>query len=533
MRFITLMFIFYSCFASSQISNNSSKKKWDSNGSNSTELLDSIHRILDDWDASPDDINDLSIEYWNLAKESNNQYHIAWSNMHRGLVLMKLANYEKAKMHLDQSLEWAYANKDVKLTVDNHSMLVNIAYVRGDYETVANLQLKSWDLIKDSDNRELKSSVLTNLGVVYSTIGKYNEAKKYTLMGLYLKDSDLRGKVICYQNLSVIYSNLELYDSAYIYCDSALQLSSKDSRKESLHFFNNMSTTHNRMSQILVQLGKREESMKHCHLALEYSRKSKNKYEEAKALVTMSKVNSGDSTLLLLTEALNIAKEIKSVKMISTTSHELYNYYKGENLMDEALEMLELYNLTKDSIKSEEALEKIITHGLKDDYEEKEDQQRKIHQKEIKAGENRLNKLIYIGSFSGLFLLAFFVFMWRRQLTYKKERTKLLNEINELKSQALNKQNLEDVLDKKQEKLNREILDAHIKTRINDSDWSIIQNLYSNPSISNKELAENVALSIEGAKSSLKKMYRLFEIPSSRNMKLALIIKIISISRKE
>ena len=529
MRFFILISLFTAFTASSQITVDSLKNRWKEKGLDSIELLDTLHEMLYDWDASPDIVNDLSIEYWNLAQKSKDEYHMAWSNMHRGLVLMKLADYENAKSYLDQSLNWAYANMDVKLIVSNHSMLGNIAYVLGDYNTMANLELKSWDLLKDSDDREMKSSTLTNLGVVYSAIGKHNEAKKYTLMGLYLNHDDIRDNVVSYQNLSVIYSNLELYDSAYIYCDSALQSSLKDPKKESLYFYNNMSTVHNRMSQILIQLGKKEESMKHSRLALDFSRKSKNKYQETKILFAMSKASSKDSTLFLLKEALILAKEIKSVPQISKISHELYIYYKRESRMIEALEMLEIYNLTKDSLNSDEALEKIKLY----EFREKEEERRQKYQQEIAAKDNKFNTFLYFGGALGMLLLIYLILMRRRQLLYNKERKTLLDQIEEFKVQALKEQNLENIVHKKHDKLNREILDAHIGARLNDSDWSVVQNLYSNPSISNKELAENVSLSIEGAKSSLKKMYRLFEIPSSRNMKLALIIKIIAISKED
>ena len=60
---------------------------------------------------------------------------------------------------------------------------------------------------------------------------------------------------------------------------------------------------------------------------------------------------------------------------------------------------------------------------------------------------------------------------------------------------------------------------------INESDQNILNALYNNPVISNNDIANQVSLSYEGASSSLQKMYRLFEIKKTKNMKLALIIK--------
>jgi DNA-binding MarR family transcriptional regulator len=78
--------------------------------------------------------------------------------------------------------------------------------------------------------------------------------------------------------------------------------------------------------------------------------------------------------------------------------------------------------------------------------------------------------------------------------------------------------------------IDRVVIENYIEANLNESDWAIMKALYDNPAISNKVLADQISLSVEGAKSSLKKMYSLFEIPLSRNMKLALILKVINLT---
>ena len=108
-----------------------------------------------------------------------------------------------------------------------------------------------------------------------------------------------------------------------------------------------------------------------------------------------------------------------------------------------------------------------------------------------------------------------------------------MTQIDELKYKDNLQDNIEQVIEKKEVNLDRDKLIAHIDANLNESDWIIIQTLYKDPAISNKELADLVALSVEGTKSSLKKMYKHFEIPSSRSMKLSLIIKVIAISQDQ
>ena len=81
--------------------------------------------------------------------------------------------------------------------------------------------------------------------------------------------------------------------------------------------------------------------------------------------------------------------------------------------------------------------------------------------------------------------------------------------------------------------LKREKIESSISTKLNDSDWKILSQLLENPAITNREIAELVSLSFEGVRSSLKKMYRVFDIQKSgENQKISLIIKATRISNE-
>lgn len=125
-------------------------------------------------------------------------------------------------------------------------------------------------------------------------------------------------------------------------------------------------------------------------------------------------------------------------------------------------------------------------------------------------------------------LLSYFGVRLRR---YKKEQSKLLQDIEGLKSLPVSDlQGSLTIADKVI--LDRNKVEIEIASKLNESDWKIIDLLMDHPSISNKELAGRVSLSVEGTRSSLKKMYRIFEIPSSRNMRLTLVIKLVQISKQ-
>ena len=83
-------------------------------------------------------------------------------------------------------------------------------------------------------------------------------------------------------------------------------------------------------------------------------------------------------------------------------------------------------------------------------------------------------------------------------------------------------------------KLNKQLIEAAANGSLNESDWKILNTLYQTPGINNKGIATNVALSVDGVRSSLRKMYRLFDIPKSqKNQRIALVIIAINISNSQ
>jgi hypothetical protein len=139
----------------------------------------------------------------------------------------------------------------------------------------------------------------------------------------------------------------------------------------------------------------------------------------------------------------------------------------------------------------------------------------------------------YLLLFLGLVALLFLVFLFFfgiRVKRIKKEQLVLLKEIENLKKTHIDNPTRK-LTSTKNIDLDRNKIETEVTNKLNESDWKIINQIMENPTISNNELANQVSLSVEGTRSSLKKMYRAFEIPSSRNMRLTLVIKLVQISK--
>ena len=80
-------------------------------------------------------------------------------------------------------------------------------------------------------------------------------------------------------------------------------------------------------------------------------------------------------------------------------------------------------------------------------------------------------------------------------------------------------------------KINRNKVNSAIESKLNETDWKVLDILYQNPIATNKQIAGKIYLSVEGVRSSLKKMYRLYNIQqSAENQKIALTIAVMKIS---
>ena len=223
-----------------------------------------------------------------------------------------------------------------------------------------------------------------------------------------------------------------------------------------------------------------------------------------------------EQALIYLNGALDIYKNLGSENKV----YESIGNYK------EAMEMQMMFRELRDSIHSE----KNHLAVLKSEY--KFNQERKIkiemlnHEKEIYASQIRYKKLVllFLGVLS-ITILAFLFTIKNREKQNLIEQEKLLDQVKFLKKKLSVQSVAAPISDKTSLNLNRKIIEKAINTKIGESSWIILNLIFNNPSISNKEIAEEVSLSLEGVSSSLRRMYQAFDIKTSSNKKITLIMK--------
>jgi len=149
---------------------------------------------------------------------------------------------------------------------------------------------------------------------------------------------------------------------------------------------------------------------------------------------------------------------------------------------------------------------------------------------EIDKAKGDLTFLFYMSIAIILFIISSLLIYFKKRSDFTKiERTKLLNEIQRLKQKGVAKSFTEPEIRNDLE-LDKNKLELAIDAKLGESAWMILNVLLLNPSISNKEIAEEVSLSLEGVSSSLRKMYVVFNVSDSSNKKIALLMEAIRIS---
>jgi hypothetical protein len=146
--------------------------------------------------------------------------------------------------------------------------------------------------------------------------------------------------------------------------------------------------------------------------------------------------------------------------------------------------------------------------------------------------ENKYSYYYYLLSLVS-FLFLIFLFLFIRQLSTVKnlnKKNKFLNsELEEsIKSQILDfSPDAKSLFDKN--KFNK--LNSHLKYQLNDTDFKLLEIIYTNPHCTNKDMSLVVNISYEGVRSSLKKMYKIFGVAESvGNKKLSLISNVLTVT---
>jgi tetratricopeptide (TPR) repeat protein len=472
----------------------------------------------------------LSKLHYQLAKQKNNFKQLIKANNEKAIVYAILAKPDSALFYIEEAIHIAEQLKDsvqiAKLYINQGSALRDL----GQFKNAVRRYFEGLYILEKLNKEPLnQADANNNIGLIYFDLGLYEIARPYFEKALHIykqiKGSKAIGNV--WLNLCGIYYELGQFEKA----KSSVQLSIEMLEEEG--------NTHSLSTAYLV--------------AASYLEKD-NQLDSA--LILLNKAIDlrnvfGNTNLILealifklnfdLTHNISISKEDKDkvIKLMDTISELkikasgfllLHKLYKLEGNIVLALEMLENYTKSSDSLSVERDKYSVIREEIQSDYDNKLLQHQLESERQKAAEDLRYIKNIFILSIISLICILIIVWVVRKKLLSNSiEKANLLKEIENLKRKG--EINLSNQIGNFE--LIREKLELFIGKKLNETDWSVLNVLVENPAISNKELAEKVFLSNDGVGSSLRRMYLMFDVPESKYMKIALLLKAIKISNSE
>lgn len=400
---------------------------------------------------------------------------------------------EKGIDYLFQALDSYFEiDKDSFSERDMMHLLFNIAYVYhllGDGESA--LRYLSWVHAHGTNylGGNNPRTELTNVGLTYFEMDDMPNAKKTFLKGLALGDTDDPAYARILIGLGSVYRKENQLDSSLHFLEKALPI---------------MERTGQYPDEVLA-LGE---------LGLVYVKKEEFGKARDYGLRALPKARLMNSTshLVPVTEA-------------------LYKAYKGLGELKLSLEYYEEYVEENDKIEARDVYLELKREEFTRMLEFKE--RSILAEFNDSRTTNRMILFLSIGGF--ILVLSLIVLYYSRRLWKRnRERRTLMAQIEALKEEGTESapQTSKPELEKMDARtLDKDKIETTIDAKLNNTDWKILNALLNNPVITNKEIAEMIFLSVPGVRSSLQKMYRLFNIDgNSGNRRIALVLAAVRMS---
>ena len=435
-----------------------------------------------------DSVYQLNNELISLCEANNLDTILHFAYTYQGFYHGEVGKYFEAMKFYRKAEHLAKAFKDTTKLAGCYINRAELYLKVGKIEKSTKLNNKALDLFRAIENYKGQGLVLLNLGSQYEDTELSAHYTRAAIQILENKTDSLdQGHQLAWY-LSTCYSNLAEYflkdsiqlDSSFYYFNKGLELAIE------YQIYNQISGCLGGVGSLYFNLGAYE-------IALQYGLKS---YE--------------------------FAIEANYLLDIVLSTDLLYKIQKKLGNNEEALRFYEEHEKFKDSLDGVDANMLLLKDEFDREMEELKNKERNQKNRE------RLSALVLLIVI--IVPLAYWIRSKYRLLF--DEKATLLKEIKVLKDNSMFKTITSEAPLNNSVILNKDKLETRINNKLNETDWKILNLLYDDPIIMNKILAQKVSLSLEGVSSSLRKMYRLFEIKDGKNKKIALLLESIRISSK-
>jgi len=367
---------------------------------------------------------------------------------------------------------------------------------QGHFKDAISYYEKAHEIYAILNDKEGMASTLNNIGIAFNQMNDYDEAVQHYLKArkLFEQVGDIQSDAVCLTNLGETYVKLGEVDKAYEYYALSLE----------------------RFKEIGYKLGERV-----CWINISHILLDRGQYSEA---------------IEQLIAVLNSAVGAIDLENIKDAAQLLSEGYQKMGDFKKAYQYHMQFSEAKDSLFREASERSMIEMQTRYETEKKEKENDllkkdiELQEKELERSQFRQYTLVTIS----LLIIALMIILTLNQRNFKKQKLaeteKLLSQVALLKAEnALQKADQSTLRSKFN--INKDRVDAAAGSRLNESDWKVLSVICDRPTTSNKTIADEVFLSVDGVKSSFKKMYDLFDVTASgRNKKIALVLHVMKLS---
>lgn len=445
--------------------------------------------------------------------------------------------YFYADKYLESIKQLKLAENKAREARDTH-ILIRILHQRfnalgalGDYPAGVETLLTNLKLAEQTGYEVAVSRIKGALGTTFVNYGEYEKARTYLLESLAYNEAknDTLSMVVTLSNIGLSYREEKKWDQSLEYELRAYEL------VKAILPWKYASTLLMNIGTSYLNGENRDSAQVYFYRGLAMAEQQHHLPAIVQGAIQMAyfyQVSQPDSAIYYGEKALALAKGLHNKTQIKNASEILYQLYEDKGQYREALTIHKLWRNMVDSIFSEENQRSVFKAEAKYEYEKQQLKDQVEYEQALTRTKLKSQARFYLlsGSFI-LILIGIGVAFQIRKNRRDRERDKLLYEMALLKERvSLTSISVDGIREELQ--LDREKIEAFLGTKLGESSWKILNAIFEDPTIGNREIGEKVFLSVEGVSSSLRRMYKNFDVnsESSQNLKVALVAKAVEIS---
>lgn len=335
-----------------------------------------------------------------LYKRAGNDRGVASVTNGLGVIAGRTGKYEEATRYFLEALA-LYENLNyTQGIVQSYIKLGVVNDHLGDLDKALQYYLKAEDINAGAASSNATLTLLNNIGIIYGRRGEYRTALTYFQRGIRQSDPSqhINAHIALLGSLGIAYQRIGMQDSAWHYQQQALSMA--------------------RLNQLPE--------------------------EEARSLVNLAALVADpdpDQSLRLLNQALDIAKRIHQLVLITEIYESMIDIHKGQNEFRMAMELAEKRQQLKDSLFSIEKAREIANLQATQELARQENEIRHLA---LQNEKSKVQRNIMLGI--AMLSIGVIIIVWFYNKRVSNLNTQLIRKQIELKNSNDNKDKLLSIL---------------------------------------------------------------------------------------